>query len=238
MNRLQRAAAALAALMTIAMATPAMAEGAPDPVGDWSGVLTTPRGALTLIVHVARDAKGALAATLESPDQGPGTMPASEFAAGDGHLAWKIAAIGASYKGDWDAAKNRWQGTFTQGADLPLVLTRGLPPPRPTVKGLDGRWEGAIAVNGVNLRLVVRIATGERGTAANLDSPDQLAYGIPMSNLTHDGQAVSYDVPAVKAHYAGTLSADGSRIEGSWTQPGLAATPVTFALNRETAKAG
>src|SRR5207244_1989303 len=120
-----------------------------------------------------------------------------------GRLGWKVASIGASYSGEWDAAKGQWPGTFSQGgAEMPLALTRGLPAAKPVVGGLDGRWEGAIAVNGVTLRLVVRVATGTRGTAANLDSPDQLAYGIAIGNLTHAGQSVSFDVGAVKARYA------------------------------------
>ncbi len=89
-----------------------------------------------------------------------------------------------------------------------------------------------------SLRLVLRIATGERGTLAALDSPDQLAYSIAIGNLVHAGQSVSLDVPAVKAHYAGTLSADGSHIDGTWTQPGLTGTPVTFALSKVSANGG
>ena len=50
---------------------------------------------------------------------------------------------------------------------------------------------------------------------------------MPLRNLTHDGQAVAFDLPAVKAHYAGTLSADGGKLAGTWTQPGFSA-PVEF----------
>lgn len=237
MQRLQRWVAVLAAFASMALAAPAVAGATPDPVGDWNGALATPAGSLTLIIHIAKDAKGALSATLESPDQGPGSMPASEIALNGVHLTWKIAQIGASYSGDWDAAKNLWAGTFSQGSDMPLTLSRGLPPAKAVVQGLDGRWEGSIPLNGVNLRLVTRIVTGERGTAANLDSPDQLAYGIPISNLVRDGQSVSYDVAAVKGHFAGTLSSDGAKIEGTWTQPGISA-PLTFTLNKDTARNG
>jgi len=159
MNRFRLLAAALAAFATVATASPAVAEGAPDPLGDWSGALKTPRGELTLIVHVKKGAAGALAATLESPDQGPGEMPASEISAAGGHMAWKVASVGASYKGDWDAAKGQWQGTFSQGSDMPLALSRGLPPAKPVVAGLDGRWEGAIAVNGTTIDRNARVSS-------------------------------------------------------------------------------
>jgi pimeloyl-ACP methyl ester carboxylesterase len=237
MRRSSYFAAVLAVLASMAMAAPAAAEDAPDPAGDWNGALTVPSGQLTLILHVAKDATGALSATLESPDQGPGSMPASEIAVKGTHMTWKVASIGASYSGDWDAAKAQWSGAFSQGADLPLTLSRGLPQAKPVIEGLDGQWDGSIAVNGVDLRLVLRVFTGGRGTTASLDSPDQLARGIQVTGLTHEGSSVSYDVPMVKGHYAGVLSADGSKIEGTWTQPGVNA-PLTFALNKDAARNG
>jgi pimeloyl-ACP methyl ester carboxylesterase len=237
MIMLLRMAMPLAAFTAFVLGSSAVADGAPDPVGDWSGGLATPRGPLTLIVHVAKDGKGALSATLESPDQGPGTIPVSEIAVDGGHMAWKVASIGASYKGDWDPAKSVWQGTFSQGVDMPLSLAQGLPAPTPVVAGLDGRWTGSIAVNGATLRLVVRIGTGERGTRASLDSPDQLAYGIAIRNLSHQGASVSFDVPAVKANYAGVLAPDGAKIDGTWTQPSVSA-PVSLARSTEAARGG
>jgi hypothetical protein len=237
MNIFLRMAMPLAPLAALALGSPALADSAPDPVGDWFGGLATPRGELMLLVHVAKDGKGALSATLESPDQGPGTIPVSEIAVDSGHMGWKVASIGASYTGDWNPATSVWQGTFNQGVGMPLSLARGLPPPTPAVAGLDGRWIGSIAVNGATLRLVVRIGTGERGTRASLDSPDQLAYGIGIRNLAHQGSSVSFDVPGARAHYAGALAADGTKIDGTWTQPGVLA-PVIFERSTEAAQAG
>lgn len=228
-------AVALAAFAALGSEAPALAQSEPDPVGDWSGTLKTPRGDLALIIHIAKGADGDLGATLESPDQGPGSIPATAVSVDGTHLAFSIAPLNASYKGDWDAGKAQWQGTFTQGAAMPLVLARGLPPASPTVEGLDGRWEGAIALNGARLRLVLRVGTSARGTIAALDSPDQLANGIHVQDLARDGQSVSFAVPAVKGTYHGTLSPDGSQLAGTWSQPTLPATQLDFARTKLTA---
>ena len=51
---------------------------------------------------------------------------------------------------------------------------------------------------------------------AFLDSPEQSARGIPMSEVTLEGDQFSMVVPAAQASYRGTLGAD--TIEGTWAQ--------------------
>lgn len=231
LNKIMLACAAvLAGILTI----PASAQ-APDIVGDWHGALDTPRGALTLILHVTREGDGSLKAELQSPDQGPGSIPASEVTLAGEHLTFRIAQIGANYEGDWEAATQQWRGTFSQGGQLPLALSRGLPPKRPVVEGLDGRWEGTVERGGATLRLVLRVRTAELGTIAALDSPDQLANGVPVSGLARDGRSVVFDVPSVKSHFAGTLSDDSSQLSGVWTRPEVTDAVTTFTRSSETA---
>lgn len=124
MGRLLMACAALAA-----SATAALAQTAADSLGDWSGALSTPNGALPLVITLKTDDSGALAADLESPAQAPGVLiPATSVAVEDGTLAFAIANLGASYEGEWDAASDTWTGTFSQGGgQLPLTLARGRP---------------------------------------------------------------------------------------------------------------
>lgn len=235
MRTLRYLGAVLAVFAAFGLGAPALAQPAPNPIGDWSGTLKTPGGDLTLIIHIAKGASGALNATLESPDQGPGSIPATTISLDGTRIAFSIAPLNASYKGEWDAQKDQWQGTFTQGADLPLTLSRGLPPAAPVIKGLDGRWEGAIDVNGVRLRLVLRVGTSAGGTIAALDSPDQLARGIHVTDLKRDGRSVSFAVPAVKGTYQGILSSDGSQLTGTWTQPTIPKTELDLARTKDTA---
>lgn len=227
----------LAAALVIFGAAMAFAQPSPDPVGDWHGVLQTPRGGLTLVVTISRGADGALKAELESPDQAPGSkIPATSISFENGQLAISVAPLGASYKGSWVAAEQAWNGTFTQGGDLPLKLTRGLPPPKPVVTGLDGIWNATLTRNGATLRLVLRIRSTPQGTVALLDSPDQLANGLPVQDLKRDGPNVSFQLSIAGQHYEGTLSAEGTSIAGTWTVPGQPATPVTFTRTQATAE--
>ncbi|TQK01178.1 S9 family peptidase [Herbaspirillum sp. SJZ107] len=94
---------------------------AEDAAGDWSGLLA---GQLHLIVHVTKDASGHYGATLESPDQGKFVLQADKVAADVDHFSFAIAKIGGSFTGTWNAEKNGWVGTWSQGQSIPLVLSR------------------------------------------------------------------------------------------------------------------
>ncbi|HEY1607561.1 MAG TPA: alpha/beta hydrolase [Allosphingosinicella sp.] len=206
------------------------AQGAPDPVGDWSGIVQTPQGAITLVVTIARAPDGSLKATIENSDQGPGdTVPMSSVAVKDGQLTFEVAQVGATFKGDWNPAGQSWNGILKQGVELPLALHRGLPPARPVVAGLDGTWAGTITRNAVPLRMVLHIRTTARGTTTSLDLPDQLAYAVPVQSLTRDGQKIGFKIAASGAVYEGMLSGDGAHIAGILNAPGRPPAPVDFA---------
>jgi pimeloyl-ACP methyl ester carboxylesterase len=233
MNRLL----AFWALLLAALAGGAAPAQAPSGWGgDWHGTLATPYGPLRLLLTIHEGAGGALTAELESLDQGPGVrIPVDPIAIAQGRLTFAIPMIGASYEGVWHPETSRFSGTFRQGTALPLDLERGAGPARPVIAGLNGRWEGSVRRNGVDLRLIVRIASDPRGTIASLDAPDQLAMGLPVTDLVRDGATVSFTVPASGAHYVGTLSPDGSRMSGRWTLPGAPDAEVVFVRNDRAA---
>jgi pimeloyl-ACP methyl ester carboxylesterase len=126
------------------------------------------------------------------------------------------AAIHGSYAGRWDEARKAWVGEWRQGAALPLVLTAGKPDTR-VITGLDGDWTGAITPAGATIRLILHVTTDARGTIVTLDSPDQLAYGVPLSTLARTGQTVRFSLNG--SSFTGTLAADGQVIDGTWSGP-------------------
>jgi pimeloyl-ACP methyl ester carboxylesterase len=219
---------ALLLLMGMNASNSAHAQAVPDPAGDWNGVLRTPIGELHLIVSIRRLADGSLAADLQSPDQGAGKLPITNINVESGQLTWTASSISASYKGNWVAGEAAWSGTFTQGADMPLKLTRGLPPPKPVVAGMDGTWSGKIERNGATLRVVLRIATGAQGTNVAFDSPDQLAYGLSVQDFARDGQKVRFRLDVRGARYEGMLSDDQQSLRGTWTAPNQPPTEIVF----------
>ncbi len=204
----------LAAITTLSIA-------APDPVADsWHAELTIPTGTLSLIFTITQDDEGNFAATMESPDQAPGQqIPISEISVVDEHLSITIALIGASIEADWDDENQHWAGTFSQGMNLPIVIKRGIPADKPTIKGLDGDWKTTLNRNGVDLRIILHISTTERGTISTLDSPDTMAMNITVSDLTKDGDQVSYTIKVIDGHFIGTLT-NPNTIVGTWTVPG------------------
>ena len=89
-----------------------------------------------------------------------------------------------------------------------------------------GDWEGTMPDG----RHIVLHFTAETATALSgtIDSPDQGAYDIPLSDVTCKDGALSASVAMVQGVYKATLSADGKTLTGSWTQGGGEPTPLNF----------
>jgi len=85
-----------------------------------------------------------------------------------------------------------------------------------------GTWAGTLDAAGQRLRLVFHIDRDTTGAlAGTLDSPDQGAYGLPLSAVeATGGDSVRFELRMAGGEYTGQLSADGASIEGSWSQGG------------------
>jgi pimeloyl-ACP methyl ester carboxylesterase len=217
-----------ALLMGLVLADAAHAQQA---AGDWHGAIRLPTGDHRLAVQIT-GAPGAFAGTVASPEVSDRVVPLADVRLDGDALSFAVPSIHATYKGRWDAASKSWIGQWSQGQDFPVTLEPGKLPPRPVVAGLDGAWSGVITnPAGAKLRVVLHIRTGAGGTIVLMDSPDQLAYGIPVTDLTRDGQKVAFGLKIAQASYAGVLSADGRSIAGTWTQG--ASAPLTFTRQAE-----
>ena len=99
--------------------------------------------------------------------------------------------------------------------------------------GLEGTWEGTL---GGKLHLVVTISkTGSGDLAGQLNSVDQGAT-LPIEKATLDGGAVRFEVTRIGGVYVGKMNDGGTEIEGTWTQNGVPAQPLSF-KRAEAAKA-
>lgn len=226
---MKRAMSWTACACVLFVAGSAVAQGPGEVVGDWHGVLGTPQGELLLVVTIVPGDDGELSGGLESPGQAPGQrIPLRDVRAKGDSLSFSIPAIGASFGGTWDGGTERWTGMFTQGIALPLTLERGAPPALPVIQGLDGVWEGTLRRNDVDLRLVLRVRTDDRGTAVTLDSPDMVAYDLPVSAFTVRGDTVSFGVPASSVRFTGLHAEGGGTLAGEWVRPGQPTAAVTF----------
>ena len=85
-----------------------------------------------------------------------------------------------------------------------------------------GTYLGTLQAGPTRLRLVFRIerGRGERGTGT-MDSMDQGVLGLPVESVVlRADRSVTLRCGAVRGEFTGTLNADASEIEGTWTQGG------------------
>ena len=91
----------------------------------------------------------------------------------------------------------------------------------------EGDWKGTIDAGGAKLDLVLHVSTKDSALTATLDSPDQGATGLAIDSITVTGKLLRFEMKSLGATYEGTFSADGSQIEGEFSQGGQKL-PLTF----------
>ncbi|MBP6091071.1 MAG: alpha/beta hydrolase, partial [Crocinitomicaceae bacterium] len=73
---------------------------------------------------------------------------------------------------------------------------------------LEGSWHGILSVQGMNLRLDFNIVKKDSSYSATMDSPDQSAFGIPMTSVTYANQQLVLTLDAAKIVYTARLEND------------------------------
>lgn len=84
-----------------------------------------------------------------------------------------------------------------------------------------GTWNGQLNAGGTILRIVVHVDEGSDGTlTGTMDSPDQGAAGIPITQITAEGGALAFAVPLIGGRYEATWDAEEDAWKGMWSQGG------------------
>jgi pimeloyl-ACP methyl ester carboxylesterase len=97
-----------------------------------------------------------------------------------------------------------------------------------TQKKMDGIWVGILEVQGIKVRLILRVTQDAAGAlSARLDVPDQGASDLPIDSIGLEGQAFRFEARGLGLSYEGTMNNDGLEIAGTLKQ-GPATFPVTF----------
>jgi hypothetical protein len=214
--------------LLFAPASSLRAQAAADPSGHWEGTLKVPNMDIKVEVDLAKNNKGEMAGTFSQPEQGVKGLPLSTVAA-DGRSVKFVVKGGpepATFDGMLSDDGKSITGRVTQaGQAIPFALTRtgeariaAVPKSAAIGKELEGTWNGALDVNGMQMRLIVKMANQPDGTSAGtVASPDGSGVEIPIA-ITHKASNVTLEVPSVGASFAGTLNAPGTEIVGTWTQ--------------------
>ena len=96
------------------------------------------------------------------------------------------------------------------------------------LSALEGVWVAPVKpLLGKPIRLVLRVEKDSRGGVdASIDTPEQEAFGLPVTELGQDGQTVRFQCKVVAASFEGKLSGNGTSLVGNWVQG--RSLPVTF----------
>ena len=107
--------------------------------------------------------------------------------------------------------------TFALALHVLLFATAGFAQqPSPPVAG---SWEGALAVGAAKLRIGVTITVQPDGRlTATMDSPDQGAYGLALSDVGFADGVLKFALRVANGSFEGRLNDAGTEITGTWTQ--------------------
>jgi pimeloyl-ACP methyl ester carboxylesterase len=85
-------------------------------------------------------------------------------------------------------------------------------------QNLEGVWHGALTIQGMKLRLDFNIVKKDSAYSATMDSPDQSAFGIPMTSVIYANQELVLTLDAAKIIYKARL--ENEVLNGEFTQAG------------------
>ena len=200
----------------------------PKVGGDYSGML----GPLHLKLHLKEGSSGAIEGTLDSLDQGAIGLPCANFRVEQKTLSFEVPSVGGKWHGTVSDDGATLNGSWSQGADMPLVFRRDEPftgaekPSR-----VDGIWLGTLEAGGAKLQIQVQVKSDHSGKEyCSIDSLDQGTMGLPCDNVQFKEDHFSFDVPSVNGHWSGMLSANANELKGTWSQ----GQDFTLHLTRQT----
>lgn len=227
----------LIAFACLVVALPARAQSPVDPTGHWEGIVDLPNLKLPIAIDIARGETSGFVGTLTNTQEGIQGLPLKSVAL-DGRLVQFVIASGSGreeFNGVLTANGKAISGSFlVNGFSAPIEFERTgdpaieHPTSAPIDKAFEGTWNGVLNVNGTSMPLVMTMTNHADGTStASISSPTSAGIEIPVSALVQKASSLTAEIKAVSATYAGALSADGSTLTGTWTEPRFSG-PVTF----------
>lgn len=190
-------------------------------VGDWKGSLDVQGNTLEVIFHIS-EASGEYLSTMDSPNQGAFGIEMDKTTVEGNTLNIKAAKLGLNLEAEYKADADQISGTFNQGPmSLPLELARigNEVKDEPTNDHpLAGSWNGLLNAMDSKLRLVLNITENNGELSSTLDSPDQGAFGIPMDEITVDGDNVTFSAKKMGMNTKLVYNKEKNELTGKFAQ--------------------
>jgi len=205
--------------------------------GSWHGELTVAAGLKQNVAIQIKEAAGGLQGTFSLPDQGA-NLPVTNVVFENGEVTLKIQQGQAlfDYKGklagDQITGKLKVPSPAAPPDGIPLDLKRGeykavvaaLKLNAEAFAKLSGKWQGSLELTNPQtgqkraIALVLRFATNDKSQYVGyLDSPDQGANGLVISEATFADGKLTVKIPVVGGEFSGTLA--DKTLTGEWAQP-------------------
>jgi hypothetical protein len=233
----KRVAVALAWIaMVVVCGRPAAAQSPTGPAGagHWEGAVNVQGKDVRVEVDLAKTSdkwEGALAfpemnakGLVLSPItvQGEAVTFALKGMPGDPTFTGTLSKDSRTLSGDF--SQGPVSGTFTLAWKGEAKLEA---PPKnaPLGKDFEGSWGGTLDVNGVTLRLTLKLANQDGSATGTLISIDQGGVEIPLSSIVQTDAHLKFTVPGVGGTYEGDLKDE--QLTGTWTQ-GPGTLPLVF----------
>lgn len=192
--------------------------------GTYTGTLQAGDAQLHLVLHLSRNSRGDLHASLDSLDQAVFAIEASSISLSAGLLKFEVASVGAEYEGKVSPDHKIIEGNWSQGsASLPLTFHREPPAHKPgdAVAPVEGLWQSALVTHGMRLRFQLHVSHDSEGELiAALDNLDQSVIGLPAVHVTYKEPSFHFEIPFVAGTFDGTLNTAKNAISGLWSQTG------------------
>ena len=216
---------------------PVLTKAAMDTLsGGWTGAITVAGTTQNIVFNFKPDAKGELQGTFSIPDQGLNDTPVSDILFENNKLSLKVPRVNLELNGTLANnvinSKLKIPSPAIPADGLDVSLKRGAyTPPVHALKldvetfaKLNGTWKGPLELTAPNgqkrtINLILRVATSASGQyVAFIDSPDQGASNLAVTEMSLTGDKLALKVDAVKGEYSATLA--GKTMTGEWVQGG------------------
>ena len=83
---------------------------------------------------------------------------------------------------------------------------------------ITGQWNGALKIQGIQLRVVFNVSKNNDGFSSTMDSPDQGAKDFPVNKTTFENSKIKFEITNAKIEYSGEFNND--EIIGTFRQNG------------------